>query len=173
MKSKHVLGAFKTVNGADTATERLVQAGIPRTDISVLVSDQAREQLATIQKHTRAAEGAAVGGIAGGILGSLIAGLTTVAALAVPGVGVLAAGPLVAALAGAGAGAAAGGTLGGLIGLGLTEHEAKFYAKALKEHGMVVVVSTDDARTHSTARTVLDEAGALKIESSTGQAARI
>ena len=39
----------------------------------------------------------------------------------------MAAGPVVATLAGLGAGAAAGGVTGALIGLGFPEHEAKTF----------------------------------------------
>jgi hypothetical protein len=49
-----------------------------------------------------------------------------IGALAIPGLGrFIAAGPIMAALAGAGAGAAAGGLTGALIGMGIPELESK------------------------------------------------
>jgi hypothetical protein len=49
-----------------------------------------------------------------------------IGALAIPGLGVfIAAGPIMAALAGAAGGAAAGGLIGALIGMGVPEYEAK------------------------------------------------
>ena len=61
------------------------------------------------------------GGAFGLIGGSLITAATA-------GVGVLAVGPLLTGLAGLGAGAAAGGRVGALIGVGIPEAEAEFYA---------------------------------------------
>ena len=51
-----------------------------------------------------------------------------IGALAIPGVGpFIAAGPIMAALAGAGVGAAVGGLTGALVGMGIPEYEAKRY----------------------------------------------
>lgn len=169
----HVFGGFKTTQGAHVASERLVQAGIPKESIGVLMSDNARKHFATVEKHTKAPKGAAAGGIAGGVLGGIVAGLTSVAAIAIPGVGVLAAGPIVSILAGSGAGAAAGGALGGLIGLGMTEHEVKHYSDVLRSDGVLVVISTRDRKQRDLARKVLDEAGAVSIDASRGETAHL
>jgi hypothetical protein len=60
----------------------------------------------------------------GGALG-LLAGI---GALAIPGVGpLIAAGPIMAALAGLGVGGAVGGLVGALVGMGIPEYEAKRY----------------------------------------------
>ena len=70
-----------------------------------------------------AAAGAAGGALLGGALGWMGIG-----ALAIPGRGpFIAAGPIMAALAGAAGGAAAGGLTGALIGMGIPEYEAKLY----------------------------------------------
>lgn len=169
----HILGAFRTVEGAKLAVERLADADVPRDSISLLVSEDARRRLATVERHTKAPEGVAAGGIAGGVLGGIVAGLTTVAAVAMPGVGLLAAGPLVAALAGAGAGAAAGGIIGGLMGLGMSEHEAKYYTDIIGDNGVLVAVSTDDKLVKATAKQTLADAGALSLESSRGLTAHV
>ena len=82
----------------------------------------------------------------------MIAGLLVgIGALAVPGIGpVLAFGPLAAAIgataAGAGLGAAAGGIIGALVGLGIPEEDANFYAEGVKRGGVLVTVRADDAR---------------------------
>lgn len=173
MAEMHVFGAFKTIQGADVAADRLIGEGVPRESVGILMTDQARDQLATVKKHTKAAEGAATGGIAGGVLGGIVAGLTTVAAVAMPGVGLLAAGPIVAALAGAGVGAAAGGTVGGLVGLGMSEHEVKYYGDILKSEGVLVTVTTTDKATRDLAKKILNEAGAVSIKSDKGATAHL
>ena len=65
------------------------------------------------EQHTKAPEGAATGAGSGAILGGALGWMVGIGALAIPGVGpFIAAGPIMAALAGAGAGAAAGGLTG-------------------------------------------------------------
>jgi len=59
--------------------------------------------------------------------------LVGVGALAIPGVGpLIAAGPIVAALAGFGVGGAVGGIAGVLIGMGIAEYEANRYEGRLE-----------------------------------------
>jgi hypothetical protein len=96
----------------------------------------------------------------GGTLGWLI-GIGT---LAIPGVGpLIAAGPIVAALAGAGVGSAVGGMAGALIGLGVPELEAKRYEEEIKRGRILVSVRCDSvARAHSV-RTVLEDAGGKSV----------
>ena len=65
------------------------------------------------EQHTKAPEGAATGAGTGGVLGGGLGWLVGIGALAIPGVGpFIAAGPIMAALAGAAVGAAAGGRAG-------------------------------------------------------------
>ena len=56
-----------------------------------------------------------------------------------PAAGVIAAGPLFAGLAAMTAGAAAGGLAGALIGIGIPEAEAKFYAQEIAEKDAILV----------------------------------
>jgi hypothetical protein len=172
-KTMHVLGGFRTLEGARLAVDRLATEGVPRASIGILMSQDARQHFGTVEDHTKAAEGAAAGGIAGGVIGALLAGLTAVATIAAPGLGLLAAGPLVAMFAGAGAGAAAGGAVGGLIGLGMTEHEVKFYERLLKENGVLVTISTQSKEAVSLAKRILSQSGALAIETDAGRLAHL
>ena len=92
----------------------------------------------------------------------MAAGLVALGVITVPGLGLVAAGPIVATLAGLGAGAAAGGLTGGLIGLGLPEREAKFYNEAVEMGGILVGVYTHDDRV-AQARKILDAAEAESV----------
>ena len=165
--NKAIMGSFRTFDHACAAISRLESHGVAPEKIGLIAPEQVRDHLTRIDRKSKAPEGAAIGGATGVALGALAAGLTAVASIAVPGVGLLAAGPLAAALAGAGAGGAAGGAIGGLVGLGLTEHEARFHTSVLKNGGYVVSVSSDEPREQKAAREVLSQLGE-KSESTTG-----
>jgi hypothetical protein len=126
------------------------------------MSDMTRGREFGIQMSTKAPEGAATGATVGGILGAVTAGLAAIGTLVIPGLPLIAAGPIVAVLAGLGAGAAAGGVTGALIGLGMPEHEAKLYNDAIQRGGILVGVYAHDDR-KVTAKKILDAAGAEKI----------
>ena len=146
-------------------------SGIPHDKMSALVADKTKEEFTKIEQHTKASEGAAIGGASGIALGALVAGLTAVAGVAVPGVGLAVAGPLIAALTGAGAGGAIGGAIGALVGLGVPEHEAKFHTAVLKEGGCVIVVQTSDKDEQKIAEEILGRLGD-NAETTEGRIAR-
>ena len=93
-----------------------------------------------------ATEGIGVGGAVGTAVGATIAAIAAVGtSLLIPGLNLIIAGPIVAALAGGGTGAVTGGLVGGLVGLGFTEQNAKVYNKALQEGGVIMSVMARDA----------------------------
>jgi len=159
--SEHIIGMFRTRSGAEAAVDSLIAAGFKPADVSMLVTDKTRGEHFEVERHTQAPEGAALGGAAGGALGAIAAGLTAVASLSIPGISFLAAGPIVAALAGGGAGAAAGGLIGALIGFGVPKHEAHLYDEELRSGGMLVGVRASDRNRERLARQVLRETGAI------------
>lgn len=103
------------------------------------------------------------GGVKGALAGAGIGGLLGVAALAIPGVGPLAAAGAIAASAvpeAAAIGAAVGATTGGLSGLltkhGVSDDDARYYEDRINQGGIFVSVNTDDAGVSSeTAREIL------------------
>jgi hypothetical protein len=75
--------------------------------------------------------------VVGGALGWLIG----IGALAIPGLGpVMAAGPILAAMAGFGAGSVIGGLAGALTGMGIPEYEAKRYEGRIRSGGSLISV---------------------------------
>jgi uncharacterized protein (TIGR02271 family) len=147
-------GLFRDRESAERAYQGLSSRGYTKDDINVVMSDEARKKhfsgdTTTTELGNKAAEGAGVGGAVGGTLGATLAALTaTGTSLALPGLGLVIAGPLAAAAAGAGAGAATGGLLGALIGWGIPEERVKHYESGLKEGGILMGVnprSDDDA----------------------------
>jgi hypothetical protein len=96
--------------------------------------------------------------------------LAGIGALAIPGIGpFIAAGPIVAALAGAGVGGAVGGITGALIGMGIPEYEAKRYEGRIKEGGILLSVHSDNSEWTKRAKEILERTGAQDI-SSAGEA---
>ena len=92
----------------------------------------------------------------GGVLGWLVG----IGSIAIPGVGpFIAAGPIMAALAGLGAGGVVGGVAGTLIGAGIPEYEAKRYEGRIKKGGILISVHCDDSNWTHKAKTILEETG--------------
>jgi hypothetical protein len=160
--SKLVTAIFHSRSAAEAAVDELIRAGFAPEDISLLMSESTRGREFVVKKTSKVPEGAAAGMTVGGVIGAVAAGLAAVGTLAIPGLALVAAGPLVAALAGLGAGAAAGGLTGALIGLGIPEHEAKFYDKEIEKGGILVGVYAHDDR-NKVARDILEAAGAEKV----------
>ena len=145
--SDQVAALFDSPLKASDAIKALKSAGISSERMSLLIGEEFREEYFGPSNSSHLAEGAAVGGVVGGGLGAFFSSIFVAGSLTVPFAGILLAGPLVAALAGAGAGAATGGLLGALIGLGMTEDQAQQYAEAIGQSGGVllgVTVNHDD-----------------------------
>ena len=153
----------------DRAVDALRAAEFRNSDISVILPDRdstTRDLAAEI--HSKAPEGVATGAGAGAALGGVLGWLVGVGALVIPGVGPLvAAGPIVAALAGAGAAGATGGLVGGLIGAGIPEIEAKRYAGRIREGGYLISVHCDDRTWAKRAEEILEATGGRDVVKAT------
>ncbi|MEB3286352.1 MAG: hypothetical protein VKJ04_02495 [Vampirovibrionales bacterium] len=150
---KVVSGVFDHADKVSKLLRDLEERGFQESDVSILMSDRTRARYPELEKHTKMPEGAAAGGLTGGLLGALVGGLTMAGSVLIPGAGLLVAGPVVGILTGAAVGTTAGGLIGALIGLGIPEHEAKYYEEVLRQEGMVLVmVSVSDAKSEDTRR---------------------
>jgi len=145
-------GSFRNRAEAERAYDSLIRRGYSKDEINIIMSDDTRkrhftETSTTTDLGNKAAEGGLAGATLGGTVGA-VAGIMAVAGtLAIPGLGIVLAGPVAAGLAGLGAGAAAGGLLGALIGAGIPEERAKLYQTEIENGGIVVGVkprSVDD-----------------------------
>lgn len=164
---RSVYGIYSTRQHAEEALEALRSAGFSAADVSVLLPENLGSKDIGFEKHSKAPERAAAGGAAAGIAGGALGWLAGAGALAIPGLGpLLAAGPILAALAGLGAGTIIGGLTGALIGAGVPEYEAKRYEGRIRSGGALVSIScvTDDAATR--ARELLRHTGAEDISTS-------
>ena len=163
-------GIFANRNNASEAIDRLVAAGFRSEDVSVLMQDNVGTKDFAHEKHTKAPEGTTTGVIAGGAIGGTLGVLAGLGALAIPGIGpLIAAGPIMAGLAGLGAGGAVGGLVGALVGMGIPEFEAKRYEGRIKSGGILLSVHCDNSDWVSKAETVLRNSGGEDV-SSAGEA---
>ena len=169
-KNTAVFGIYRDRGTVENAVDMLRQDGFRNTDISVLFPDNVGTKDFAHEKNTKAPEGTATGATTGAVVGGGLGWLAGIGALAIPGLGpFIAAGPIMAALAGVGVGGAIGGITGALIGLGIPEYEAKRYEGRIKEGGILLSVHSDNSEWTKKAKEILKSTGADNI-SSTGEA---
>lgn len=153
-RSRHMTGLFRDREAAERAYGCLTNRDYTSKDVSLLMSDATRERCfpgteePTTELGSKAAKGAGVGAAAGGGLGALLVGMAA-AGFAVPGLPIIAMGPLAAALAGGATGGTLGAIVGALVGAGIPEERAQLYDKGIKEGGIVIGViprSDEDAQ---------------------------
>jgi hypothetical protein len=165
-KKTSVLGIYTSREAVDNAAEVLVRSGFSASDISVLLPENLGPRAIGTEKATKAPEGTATGATAGAVIGGGIGLLAGIGALAIPGVGpLIAAGPIMAALAGLGVGGTVGGLTGALVGLGIPEYEAKRYEGRIREGGILLSVHCDTSEQIKNAKNLLQSTGAQDIAS--------
>ena len=161
-----VYGICNSKDCAENAFDMLRTAGFTQSDISVLFSSTEEGKEFFHENSTKSPEGAATGALSGATFGGIVGWLAGIGTLAIPGVGpLIAAGPILATLAGVGLGGAVGGLTGALIGLGIPEYEAKRYEGHINDGGILISVHTPDDASILRAKEVLDSAGVDSISS--------
>jgi hypothetical protein len=165
-KNKAVFGIYSSVPHAEGAVDRLIANGFANGDVSVLLPDNQSTRDFAHHKDTKAPEGTTTGVAAGGVLGGTLGILAGIGTLAIPGLGpFIAAGPIMAGLAGLGVGGAVGGLIGALVGMGIPEYEAKRYEGRVKGGGILLSVHCDTSNEIDRAKKVLESTGAEDISS--------
>jgi len=159
-QTRVMTGLFPDRDSAERAYQGVLERGYTKDDVDLVMSDETRQRhfadtAATTGSTTdtelgnKAAEGAGIGAGIGGTVGAIAAAVAAVGtSIALPGLGLVIAGPVAAALAGAGAGGAAGTLIGALVGWGIPEERVKRYETGIQQGGIVMGVrprSDDDA----------------------------
>ena len=161
-----VFGIFYDKEHADRSVERLTASDFTTDDVSILApsvlgsKDLAHDRDAIAGNSTAVVTSSvAVGGTLG-----LVAGI---GALAIPGIGpLLAAGPLLGALAGMGAGGVVGGTIDAIDAVGPPDLAAKRYEGHIEEGGILVTIHCGTSGQVARAKELLTQTGARAISSS-------
>jgi hypothetical protein len=161
-----VYAIFDTRSQVENAMNQLKLKNFLSQDISVLFPDKEGTREFAHEKETKAPEGATAGTATGAVLGGAFGWLVGIGSLAIPGVGpFIAAGPIMAALAGAAVGGAVGGIAGALIGMGIPEYEAKRFEGMLKDGHILMSVTAPDSDRVKIAKDIFEHAGGRDIAS--------
>lgn len=147
-KRKMVTAVFRNQDDAERAFDSLRLINYSETEVAIVMSEKTRtDWYSRVDKSDRhevgskAVEGMGVGGAIGTAVGVTLGAVAAIGAtIALPGLGLIIAGPIAAALAGGGAGALSGGLIGGLVGLGISEDNAEAYQEVLRQGGAMVAV---------------------------------
>ena len=146
-QSRVVSGLFNDRDSMERAYSSLESRGYTKDDVNLLMSDETRNRhfgdgVADTALGSKALEGAGTGSAIGGTLGAVIAGIAAIGtSVLLPGLGLIVAGPLAAALVGAGAGGVTGGLIGALVGSGIPEEHAAEYESGIKNGGAYMGVN--------------------------------
>lgn len=140
-------GSFKDRESAEQAYNRMRDRGYRDDEINIIMTDETRKKYFNKDDRkndefgNKAMEGAGAGSAIGGVVGAAVGIIAAIGtSLAIPGLGLVIAGPIAAGLAGAGAGGITGGILGALVGAGIPEDRAKDYERGIKEGHIVMGV---------------------------------
>jgi uncharacterized membrane protein len=150
MNQNIISAVFDQRSEAEAAVQELRQVGVDTGRLSLVGRDEGRMSASDGSGHITdddAGEDTAKGALGGAGLGAILG----VAALAIPGVGPLAAAGAIASSAipgaaaiGAGAGAVAGGLGGFLTNHGVSDQDADYYESRINEGDIFVSVDTSE-----------------------------
>ncbi len=145
---RSVHGLFRDRESAESAYRSLAERGYGKDDINVMMSDDTRKKYypegtdTDSEVGSKAMEGLGAGSAIGGTVGAVLAAIAAIGtSVALPGIGLVVAGPLAAALAGAGAGGLTGGLIGALVGSGIPEEHAARYDEGVRNGGIYMGVN--------------------------------
>jgi hypothetical protein len=164
-------GLYGDATAAERGIRRFHEAGYSRDRIGLVSRDPEAKEVAE-DTGAKVAGGAATGAVTGGVLGGIAGLLVGIGALAIPGIGPVVAGGVLAsafgigggtAVAGAGIGAGVGGLVGALTGLGFSKDEAEYYDQGVRSGRTLVTVEDEDDRAHG----IFDETGADRYRGTT------
>lgn len=162
-----VTALFRTRHDAERAYEAAVSQGCDPADINVMMSDDTRARFFSPKTEVpdpgldaKAAEDTSgqtsapdLGGPAGGTMGTLAPVLAAAGVfLLLPGLGIIAAGPVAIALTAAGSVGLAGGIIGALTHWGIPADRTEKYEAGVRDGGILLGV-----KTRSTAETAAIE----------------
>lgn len=163
------VGVFNRIGRADEAVHALVAAGIDKDEITVICPTCAAEDFHDYKRQDPAGAHTPAAAATGSAIGAVLGGLVAVTGITLSGgVGLLVAGPMLAAAAG---GAVAGGFVGAMMTRGLEPEMANFYDQAVQKGKILVGVECrgdDAAERLGTAEKILRAKGAETLSLTEG-----
>lgn len=140
-------GMFRDRRSTEHAYNSMHERGYSEDEINMVMSKETHDKYFSDDKEeTELGNKAAAGSGAGSAIGGAIGAVTGIVAaigtsIAIPGLGIVVAGPIAAGLAGAGAGGLTGGIIGALVGWGIPKERAKLYESGIKDGHIVMGVT--------------------------------
>jgi hypothetical protein len=158
-----VTGLFRSRAEAECAFGAASELGYSQADVNLVMTDESRKRWFPANRSVdtelgdkvsgdagQAAQGGRLGGPVGGTVGTLAPVVAAISVLTVlPGLGLVAAGPLAAAAAAAAAVAVAGGLMGALTDWGIPKERIEQYEAGIRDGGILMGLkprSEDDAQ---------------------------
>ena len=139
-------GTFSDLQSADRAVARLLAAGFPKEQVTVLCTDEAKESHFRQQGYPPPTDSAAPGtGVAGASIGATVGGLAAIAVGAATGAVPL----IIAGAAGVAGGSALGSFLGAIINGEGESAVVKSYDRELRSGRILVVVADQTPQAES------------------------
>lgn len=153
--SRTIVGIFDSREAAERAAYEIDGQGLKTEDISIAQLEEGENEGQPVV-NDNVSGGTMTGGTIGGLAG-LVLGM---GAIAVPGLGVIAAaGPIAGLLAGA----VTGGVVGGLVDLGIPETAGRNYENEIKQGRIFWSMPVAEGKGGKVAQ-VLRQCGALSVE---------
>jgi hypothetical protein len=161
--SNVVYGAYENIEGAITGVAELIRHGSLLGSIGVITTSGVREQRTALLRGATSRKGTPREDMLAEPLGQLLEKTMPMRDLWTVGLEVVASGPVLTALEGATAGVRKGGGLSSVLaGVGIPS--AKAYEDLLRRGGIIVAVATDTDESGSTAASLFDKTGAIRVD---------
>lgn len=168
-----MFGIYRTQTGIENAVSMLRDESFSSSDVAVLLAESVSSRDLGTVKATKAPEGATASAGSGTVIGGVLGWLVGIGSLAIRGHGpFIAAGPIMAALAGVGVGGAMGGLAGALVGMGIPKYEAKRYEGRIAKGAILLSVHCDTSEEIDRAKKILERTGAEDISTTTESSAK-
>jgi hypothetical protein len=154
-ESRMVTALFDDGASLERAYEAVAARGYGTGDINVLMSDATRSRYFAEDREVnteigrKVEEGGELGGPMGGAVGTILPAVIAAGVVALPGLGMVLAGPVAAAFAAAGAAGMAMGAIGLMADWGIPEERARQYETGIRDGGILLSVrarSAEDVR---------------------------
>jgi hypothetical protein len=158
-----VIGLFQKPSQVKTSIEALEIKGVSAKQMSLITSENIDKESFSISDNTKLPEMSIIGAATGGAMGLIIGGLTAVGSVATGGIGLLASGPIVAAMAGGGFGASGGGILGAVFGLVVPDSDHQTILDELVKGGAVLCIDCQSTDVEKT-KLLLEAQKAIRVE---------
>ena len=178
MTANTVIGLFRDRSDAECAFDAALARGFDASKINLVMSDETRTRAFPADRPPetelagKAAEGAADesgGGVLGGPVGGTVATIAPVVAAVgvatlLPGLGLVLAGPVAAAVTAAGAVAVAGGLMGAMANWGIPKERIEELESGIRDGGILIGVTPRTAEEAREIERLWHECGAAQVQ---------